>query len=173
MRSSVVIAGVAAVVAVLLIGGWLLFGNQQPNAVGAGSEPAAPLTELHWPPESSGLPSASHRPEPYPTVPSAQVRAEDDVIPSMRTGQNGRQLLVPVVDADCMREEVRLLGEHADRVEVEIRTVAKPVPASVSVDSHGSYSCGWMTYGNGPHAAVELAAPLGERAVVIHREPKR
>ena len=42
---------------------------------------------------------------------------------------DGRRLLVQVMETDCTTGEVRLRGEHQDRVEVEVRTVVKsPLP---------------------------------------------
>jgi hypothetical protein len=165
MRSSVVIAGVAAVVAALLIGGWFLLGDREPGAAGASAPTPAPLTELTWPPDPS---TSGPRPDPYPTVPSGQVQmGQDDLrVKGMRTA--GNRLLIPVVDADCAYEEVWLLGEHGDRVEVEIRLQFRPEPG-VTTTPGATYGCGWMSYGDGPYAAVELRAPLGDRRVVINR----
>lgn len=169
MRNSLVIASVAAAVAaLLLVGGWLLFGGRQPGTGAPGSGPPAPVTHLTWPPDPSGLPIASRPPDPYPTVPAAQVRAENHD-PSVRIGDGGRQLLIPVLDSDCVREEVRLLGEHADSVEVEVRLTPGLPPPSVSVAPDGSYGCMGFRNGFGPHAVIELHAPLGGRPVIIHR----
>lgn len=166
MRSSILIAGAAALVAAMLVGGWFLLGHREPVNTAGSSEPA-PLTTLQRPHHSS----TSSKRDPFPAVPSAQIQAEQETFSRLRTGKDGRQLLVPVFDSDCSFEEVRLLAEHRDRVEVEIRTVVKPPPPGTSIAPDGSYGC--MSYNalNGPHAAVELRSPLGERAVVIHREP--
>jgi hypothetical protein len=162
-RGSLVIAGAAAgVAAVVLLGIWMLAGRQsEPAAAGSGP---APTTLLSWPPDPS---DGSRPPDPYPTVPSAQIRAEHDNSWKVRTGDGGRRLLVALMDTDCSREEVRLLGEHTDRVEVEIRHVAKPPPPSASLAPGGHYTC--MSFGtsDGPHALIELREPLGERAVVL------
>lgn len=175
MRNSIAIAAVAAAVAALLIGGWFLL-KPAPGGTATGSSGSgpAPTTELAWPSYPYGPPSTG-APEPYPTIPSAQVRTESqDAYGStrVRTARDGRQLLLPVVDSDCMAEEVRLLGQHPDRVDVEIRNVAKPPPPSVSVAPDGSYGCLGISNGagQGPHAAIDLTAPLGQRTVVIHRE---
>lgn len=171
MRSSIVIAGAAALVAAMLLGGWFLLGNRGPEDAATGSPQPAPLTTLERPYGSSGVPSTSSRRDPFPTVPSTQVQAEDEHDPRMRTGKDGRQLLVPVFDSDCSSEEVRLLAEHHDRVEVEIRNIAKPPPPGASIAPDGSYGCSSFRYGDGPYAAVELRAPLANRTVVIDHEP--
>jgi hypothetical protein len=170
MRRSILVVGAAALVTALLLGSWLLSGNREPDVAASGAP--APLTKLTWPQGTSGIPSASSRSDPYPIVPSAQVQAGDGHVPTMRTEDDGRRLLIPVFDTDCSREDVRLLGEQADRVEVEIRTVVKPVPSGATVAADGSYGCSSFRYGDGPHAVVELRAPLGTRTVVIEHEPK-
>jgi hypothetical protein len=166
MRSSIVIAGAAALVAAMLLGGWFLLGHRGPEDTTTGSPQPAPLTTLERPPGSS----TSSRRDPYPTVPSTQVQADDGHDPRMQTGKDGRQLLIPVYETDCSLEEVRLLAERHDRVELEIRTIVKPVPPGASIAADGSYGCMSYLPLNGPHAAVELRAPLGNRTVIIDRE---
>jgi hypothetical protein len=168
MRGSFVIAGAAAAVAaVLLAGGWLLLGNRGAVEAGAPTSGVAPTTVLSWPPDPS---DGSRPPDPYPTVPPAQLKAEHDYSWKVRTGDGGRRLLIGLFESDCSAEEVRLLGEHADRVDVEIRMVAKPPPPHVTIGPDGSYGCFGYGTSDGPHAMIDLAAPLGERAIVIHRE---
>jgi hypothetical protein len=184
MRNSVAVAGVLAVVAaVLLIGAWFLLADRDPArpvAAGTGSPAegtaprasgtAAPTTSLNWngPPRPVGQPSESQA-RPYPTVPPAQVRPIGrQVGPTVRTGDGGRRVFVEVLDGQCVLEEVRLLAEHADRVEVEVRTIGKPPPPGASVAPDGSYGCAEISAGDGPHAVIDLRAPLGERAVVVH-----
>jgi hypothetical protein len=166
-RSSWVIAGAAAAVAaVLLAAGWFLLGRPEAGEAGAAPPAVAPTTVLSVPPDPS---DGSTPPDPYPTVASDRVRG-DHVSPwTVRTGSDGRQLLVQVADTDCYGEEVRLRGEHADRVDVEIRMVAKPPPPGVSVAPDGSYGCGSYGSADGPYAVLELREPLGDRAVVIDR----
>jgi hypothetical protein len=173
MRGSTAIAGAAALVAALLLGAWFLFGDRESPAAEPGSPPGpAPTTNLEFPPVSSGLPSGSRAADPYPIVPSDQVRAETDGLTlELRTGDGGRQLLVPAFDLACLREEVWFLGEHPDRVEVEIRSIAKPPPPGVSVRPDGSYDCGITMYSLPPHAVISLRSPLGTRTVVVTRKP--
>jgi hypothetical protein len=149
----------AAVAAVLLVGAWLLLGG--PTRAQAGNPVAddvARTTELTTPPDPS---DGSTPPRPFPTVPSAQVRGEHVSPWGVRTGTDGRQLLIQLVETDCFSEEVRLLGEQADRVEVELRTVAKPPPPSAEIGPDGSYGC--MGYGSadGPYAVVDLRDAIG------------
>lgn len=121
-------AGAAtAVVAVLPAGAWLVLGGaKQVQAGNAVPGDVVRTTELSSPPDPS---DGSSPPRPFPTVPSAQVRGQHVSPWGVRTGSDGRQLLVQLMETDCSSEEVRLLGEHADRVEVELRTVAKPPAA--------------------------------------------
>jgi len=169
-RNGWVAAGFAAgVAAVLLVGAWLLLGGR--DTVQAGTDPgpeAAATTRLSFPPDPS---DGSTPPDPYPTVPAAQRQGEEVGPAGIRTGADGRRLLVQVMDTDCSSEEVRLLGEHDDRVEVEIRTVAKPPPPGVSIGPDGSYGCMGLGTSDGPYAVVDLAKPLGQRAVDVQRVP--
>lgn len=168
-RSSWVIAGVAAgVLAVLLVGAVLLLGGREP--VGSGDIPpeAAATTVLRHPPDPS---DGSDPPDPFPTVSSAQLRGDGVSAWLVRTADGGRRLLVQVTESDCSREEVRLLGEHADRVELDVRTVTKPPPPGASVGPDGSYGCMAFSPANGPYAVIDLRAPLGDRPVVIRRAP--
>jgi hypothetical protein len=164
MRNSIAVAAIVAAVAALLLGGWFLLNS--PGSTSAGGP--APTTLLV-------LPSGSTRPA-YPTVPPEQVRlvTDDGYAPlDVRTTNDGRQLLIPMHDLECFTEEARLLAEHPDRVEVEIRALAKPPPPGTTLDANGSYICASFEYNGleqGPHAAVDLAAPLGARSVVIHRK---
>lgn len=165
-RSSWGIAGaVAGVAAVLLVGAWLLLGGRDTGR--AGSTPLATTTVLSWPPDPS---DGSDPPDPYPTVPSTQMRGDDMSAWAVRTDADGR-LLVQARESDCSADHVRLLGEHPDRVEVEIRTVAKPPPPGVTIGPDGSYGCMSSGGSEGPYAVIELAEPLGDRAVVIDRQP--
>jgi hypothetical protein len=160
-------AAAAGVAAALLVGAWLLLGGQDPGQQAAAAPPGvAATTVLSQPPDPS---DGSEPPDPYPTVPSAQMRGDQVSTSKVRTDRDGRRLLVRLTELDCLSEEARLLGEHPDRVEVEIRTVAKPPPPSVSVGPDGSYGC--MGYGasDGPYAVIELREPLGDRTVVIRR----
>ncbi len=166
-RGAWVIAGAAGgVAAVLLAGGWFLLDRPETGAAGATTPEVAPTTVLSFPADPS---NGSMPPNPYPTVPSERMRGDDTYSSQVRTGAGGRRLLVQVTDSDCYGEEVRLLGEHADRVEVEIRMVAKPPPPGVSIGPDGSYGCASYGPANSPYAVVELREPLGDRAVVIHR----
>jgi hypothetical protein len=165
MRRSDVLAIVAAAVTVMLLGGWLLLNQREPNATGTGSSDPAPLTELRRP---SGGHSSSPRPDPYPRVPSAQIKNGDRGSLDVRTAENNRQLLVPVFDTDCGFDEVRLLAEHGDRVEIEIRHVVKPKPATVTAAPDGSYGCVSYQPINAPkHAVITLRAPLGQRDIAV------
>lgn len=165
-RNSWGIAGVAAgVAAVLLGGGWFLLGGR--DTVQAGTEPEmAATTTLSWPADPS---DGSQPRDPYPTVPSAQVRDEQLAGWGVRTAADGRRLFVQLSDSACASEEARLLGEHPDRVDVEIHMVAKPLPPDVSVSPDGSYGCVGMSGSDGPYAVIDLSEPLGEREVVVRR----
>jgi hypothetical protein len=168
-RSVWVIAGAVAGLAVVLVGAWLVLAGRGPDAAGAGAKrPTVALTtELSWPPDPS---DGSNPPDPYPTVPSAQMRGDRMSAWMVRT--DGPRLLVQVMETDCTTDEVRLLGEHPDRVEVEIRTVVKPLPASVTANAGTKgVVCGGVMTSDGPYAVVELSKPLGERTVEIHRVP--
>jgi hypothetical protein len=168
-RSSWVIAGAAAgVAAVLLVGAGLVFGGRETDRAGATTSGPAPTTVLSHPADPSG---GSRRPDPYPTLPSGQVRGDHASSWMVRTDGDGTRLLVQLIETDCSAEEVRVLGEHPDRVEVEIRTVAKPPPPSATFGPGGSYGCVGFSPADGPHAVVELREPLRERAVVIRRDP--
>jgi hypothetical protein len=164
-RSSRVIASVAAgVVVVLLVGAWLLFGERETAPAGTTAADVAATTELSWPPDPS---DGSRPPDPYPTVPSARVRSADTRL--VRTAADGRRLLVQLSESDCSSEEARLLGEHPDRVEVEIRLVLRP-PSS-SAGAVGGYVCGGIMVSDGPYAVIDLREPLEGRAVLVRREP--
>jgi hypothetical protein len=166
-RTSWVIAGAAGGVAVvLLVGAWLLLGGRDAVQAGTTRPDVAATTVLSWPPDPS---DGSKPPEPYPTVPSERVRGEHVGVSTVRTDGGGRRLLVQLMETDCSGEEVRLLGEHPDRVEVEVRTVLKPPPPSVSIGPDGSYGCMGIGVSDGPYAVIELREPLGDRAVVVHR----
>jgi len=168
-RSWVTAGAAAAVAAVLLVGAWLVLGGaKQVQAGNAVPGDVARTTELTSPPDPS---DGSSPPRPFPTVPSAQVRGQHVAPWGVRTGADGRQLLVQLMETDCSGEEVRLLGEHADRVEVELRTVAKPPPPSAEIGPDGSYGCVGVGSADGPYAVVELRDPLGDRDVVIRRSP--
>jgi hypothetical protein len=169
-RSSWSIAGVAAgTAAVLLVGAWLLLGGRDTGQAGTAlPSAAATTTVLAWSPDTS-YGAKPPNPNPYPTVPSAQVRGDHVSDRAVRTDGGGRRLLVRVTDSDCSGAEVWFLGEYPDRVEVEIRPVAKPPPPGVSIGSDGSYGCVSIGTSDGPHAVIELQEPLGDRAVVIHR----
>ena len=163
-------AGAAAAVAVvLLVGAWLLLGG--PERVPAGnSAPSdvARTTVLTASPDPSDGSTPSR---PFPAVPSAQVRGEHVSPWGVRTGADGRQLLVQLMDTECSSQEVRLLGEHPDRVEVELRTVAKPLPSGAEVGPGGGYGCVGIGSAEGPYAVIDLGEPLGGREVVIHGFP--
>jgi hypothetical protein len=166
-RGSWVIAGAAAgVAAVLLAGGWFLLDRPETDAAGASTPEVAPTTVLSFPADPS---NGSPPPNPYPTVPSERVRGDDAYSSRVRTSTDGRRLLVQVTESDCFGEEVRLRGEHADRVEVEIRPVAKPPPPGVSTGPDGSYGCMSYSAADGSYAVIELREPLGDRAVVLDR----
>lgn len=106
----------------------------------------------------------------FPAVPAAQVESEH-MFPVARRAPDGRQLLVPVPEHDCAHDEVRLAGEHLDRVELEVRSITKPPPADAEIRPGGDYACSYMVYGSplagGPHAIVQLRSPLGGRKVRI------
>jgi hypothetical protein len=167
-RSVWVITGAVAGVAVVLLGAWLVLAGRGSEPTGSGPPPAtvASTTELSWPPDPS---DGSNPPDSYPTVPSAQMRGEHLSAWMARTDDDGRRLLVQVLETNCSTDEVRLLGEHTDRVEVEIRTVATSLPAHPG--SGKGFVCGGVIPADGPYAVVDLNEPLGERTVVIHRVP--
>lgn len=158
----------AGVAAVLLVGAWLLFGGRETEQAGTTSPDVVTTTVLNWPPDPS---DGSNPPDPYPTVPSAQVRGDHVSAWMVRTDGDGRLLMVQLTESDCSREVVRVLGQHPDRVEVEIQTVAKPPPPSASVGPDGSYGCMSFSALDGPFAVIELHEPLEDRTVVIHRVP--
>jgi hypothetical protein len=158
-RSVWVIAGAVAGVAVVLLTVFLLAGRETVPA-STGPEVVS-TTTLSWPPDPS---DGSNPPDPYPTVPSAQMRGDRMSAWMVRT--DGPRLLVQVLETDCTTDEVRLLAEHADRVEVEIRTVVKSLPTTP-----GGFVCGGVMPADGPYAVINLTEPLGDRAVEIHRVP--
>jgi hypothetical protein len=156
--------GVAGAVAVLLLGLWLLLAGRDPvpGKATATQPGVATTTKLSYPPDPS---DGSKPPNPYPTVPSTQMRG--DRVSAWMVRTDGQRLLVQVMETDCSTDEVRLLGEHSDRVEVEIRTVLK---SSLPNAAPGKgFACGGVITADGPYAVVELTEPLGDRAVVIHR----
>lgn len=166
MRNSWAIAGAAAVVAaVLLVGAWFLLGGQGTGQAGTNPPEVASTTVLSRPPDPS---DGSKPPDPYPTVPLAQLQGDHAPAGMVRTDADGRRLLVQLTELDCWSEEVRLLDEHRDRVEVEIRMVAKPPPPSAGSSPDGSYGCVSYSRSDAPHAVIELREPLGNRAVVLH-----
>jgi hypothetical protein len=116
--------------------------------------------------------SDTRTPQPFPTVPDAQVEGDHPLGP-IRTGTDGRQLMVPLEDGHCGGEEAKLLGESGDRIEVEIHPLPMPAPATppsgVTRRPDGSYDYGCLTYANsnGPYAVIDLRAPLGTRKIVV------
>jgi hypothetical protein len=171
MRRFVPIAAIVGAVAALLVGGWLLIAGRDLGAAAAGPGTTAPTTRLPSMTYSSETPEA---PQPFPSVPDAQVGGNHP-LGSIRTGVDGRQLLVPLQDGQCGGEEARLLGEYGDRIEVEIHTLPMPAPASpppgVTVSPDGSYSYGCVSFApaNGPYAVIDLRDPLGTRKIVVHQ----
>lgn len=164
MRRSNLLAVIAAAVTVILVGGWLLLSQRGPS----GSADPAPVTQLRRP---SGSYSSSSRPDPYPRVPSAQVKNGDHGRLDVRAAEDGRQLLVPVFETDCSFDEVRLLSELSDRVEIQIRLVGKPKPATVTAAPDGSYGCmSGLPMNAQKHAVITLHAPLGARDIVVDHE---
>jgi hypothetical protein len=163
MRRSNLLAIAAATVTVILLGGWLLLSQGELGGTGAGSRDPAPLTELRRPSRSY---SSSPQSDPYPRVPSAQIK--NGSIFDVRAAADGRQLLVPVFDTDCSFDEVRLLSEQGDRVEIQIRMIGKPKPATLAAAPDGSYSClSGQSMGAQKHAVITLQTPLGARDVVL------
>jgi hypothetical protein len=158
----VIAAAAAGVAVVLLAGAWLLLGERETVKAGATPPEVAPTTELSWQPDPS---DGSTPANPYPTVPPAQLRGNDMSAWMIRTDKAGRRLFVQVMETDCTTDEVRLRGEHQDRVEVEVRTVIKPV-----LSAPGGYACGGVFTADGPYAVLELSEPLGDRAVVVDRQ---
>ena len=168
-RTPWMIAAVVALATVLLMGVWLVVaGPQRVQAGNAVPDDVARTTVLSSPPDPS---DGSAPPRPFPTVPSAQVRGQHVAPWGVRTGSDGQQLLIQVMETDCSDEEVRLRGEYPDRVEVELRTVAKPPPPGAEIGPDGSYGCGGIGTADGPYAVIDLRGPLGDRDVVIHRSP--
>lgn len=164
---AVAVAGVVvAVVAVL--GGIFVFSDPEGEA-GAGNGPAtgpAPTTRLIL--SNSGPAPSGTRPTPddrFPPVPSEQL--DGIVTPVARTA--GPNLYIPVQEDDsCTRDEVWPRGEHADRVEVEIRSLVNTSAHGVSLDANGN-GCLGRVHSDGPYAVIELAEPLGDRRLVVNR----
>jgi hypothetical protein len=155
----------AVVAAVAVLGGIFVFAEDE-TAPAAGP---APITRLSLPePDPSGMEPVPD--DPYPPVPNEQV--DGNVIGVPRTG--GRNVYIPVQDNDCSRQQVWPRGQHADRVEVEIRTLPVELPTGITTDAegNGSYGCLGSAHGDG-HAVIELAEPLGDRRLVVtyHFDP--
>lgn len=153
---------VAAVVVVL--GGIFLFAGGPGDQAGRQAGPA-PTTRLPMAgPDPSGTrPTGS----PYPRVPDEQV--DGSLVPPARTA--GRTLYIPVRDGECVREEAWPRGEHADRVEVEIRFLPVPIPSDATTGPDGTVEFGCFGYGEEdvPYAVIELTEPLGDRRIVVKR----
>ena len=157
----IAVAGVVVAVGVVL-GGIILFAGDESESGGGQAAGPAPTTSLDLPwPDPSGTEPVPD--DPYPKVPSEQV--DGDLRGVARTA--GRNLYIPVLDGDCGKEQAWLLGEHADRVAVEIRSLPFPPPSGVTPDANGSYGC--MAYSplSESHAVIELAEPLGDRRLVV------
>jgi hypothetical protein len=163
-KVSIPVAVAGAVVAVVaVLGGIFVFAGDESESGGGQAAGPAPTTtlDLPWRDPSSTEPVPV---DPYPPVPSEQV--DGGLLGEARTA--GRTLYVPVSDNECLREQVWPRGEHADRVEVEIRDLPTPPQPGVTTAADGSYGC--MTYDGGPpglHAVIELAEPLGDRRLVV------
>jgi hypothetical protein len=167
MPKSVAIAGVVVAVLAIALGGWFVVSRKDSGTAGASGQPAAaPTTRLSVYSYPSGTPTA----QPYPTVPEAQLTGDGRARNWIRTRANGRQLLVPLADDDCSREEARLLGEYGDRVEVEIHPLPMPLPSGATPGPDGTYAYGCMTMlgDNNLYAIIDLHDPLGARKVSVH-----
>ncbi|HET9139232.1 hypothetical protein [Actinophytocola sp.] len=168
MRNWLAVTAVTGVVTgLLVVGGVLLWGRDADDggrrAAAAGP---APTTSLPATPDHS---MGARAPEPFPAVPNEQVDDGDEAgLPlRVRTGEGGRTLMVPLQDSDCSGEEARLLGEYADRVEVELRTFGKPPPPGTTLGPDGSYGCVSFGPSDNPYAVIMLDGPLGDRRVII------
>ncbi len=166
---SLAVAAAVAMVAVLLVGVWLVLdGPRSAEAGNAVPDDVARTTVLTAPPDPS---DGSTPPQPFPTVPSAQVQGQHLAPWGVRTAAEGRQLLVQLLETECSSEEAHLRGEHPDRVEVDLRTVVKPPPRNADIGPDGSYGCVGIGTADSPYAVIDLRIPLGDREVVIHRSP--
>jgi hypothetical protein len=164
----IAVAGVVVAVGVVL-GGIFVFAGDESESGGGQAAGPAPVTRLSLP-ESDPSGTEPVPDDPYPPVPSEQV--DGDLVGMPRTG--GRNVYIPVQDNDCSRQQVWPRGEHADRVEVEIRTLPVELPTGITTDAegNGSYGCLGSAHGDG-HAVIELAEPLGDRRLVVtyHFDP--
>lgn len=157
-----VVAVVGAVAVVL--GVIFVFATTEGEARPGNGQPAGPAPTTQLPssnPDPSGTEPAPDK--PYRPVPAEQV--DGHLVIAARTA--GRTLYIPVQDNDCIREEVWPRGEHADRVNVEIRPFATPPPPGVTTGADGSYYCGGDVDLDGLYAVIELAEPLGDRRLVL------
>jgi hypothetical protein len=157
---------VAGVIVVVLAGIFVFATTEGETTPGSGQTAGpAPTTQLRLSyPDPSGMEPTPD--SPYQPVPDEQV--DGNLITAALT--EDRTLYIPVQDLECIRDEVWSRGEHADRVEVEIRPVAVPPPPGVTTGADGSYGC--MSYSSsvdGPYAVIELTEPLGNRRLVVEQ----
>jgi len=165
MGSKVQAAAVAGAILVVLVGIFVFATTEGETAPGGGqARGPAPTTQLRlsYPDPSGTEPTPD---SPYQPVPDEQV--DGNLINAARTA--GRTLYIPVRDNECIREEVWPRGEHADRVEVEIRPLVVPLPPGVTTGADGSYGCMSYRGTDGPYAVIELAEPLGDRRLVVEQ----
>ncbi len=121
---------VAGVIVVVLAGIFVFATTEGETTPGSGP---APTTQLRRPyPDPSGTEPAPDNPYP-PPVPSEQV--DGKLLVPARTA--GRNLYIPLQDNECTREQAWSRGEHADRVEVEIRFVLATTPSGMTTDANG------------------------------------
>lgn len=161
-KIGVPVAGVVVVIVAVLGGIFLFAGDEREPDSGQAAGPA-PTTRLSAPDvDPSGTEPVPD--DPYPPVPSAQV--DGPLTGHVRTA--GRNLYIPVSDsAECPREQVWPHGEHADRVEVDIRATPPPGMTTDAQGNGGYFSYGCGAGPDGPYAVIELAEPLGDRRLVV------
>ncbi len=166
MGNKVWIPVAVAGVIVVVLAGIFVFASTEEEAGSGSRQPAgpAPTTQLRLSyPDPSGMEPTPE--SPYRRVPDEQV--DGNLITAARTA--GRTLYIPVTDLECIREEVWPRGEHADRVEVEIRPLAVPPPPGATTGADGDYGCMSYSGADGPYAVIELAEPLGDRRLVVEQ----
>ena len=169
-KISVPLAVAGAVVAVVAVLGAIFVFSDTDGEAGSGSgQPAgqAPTTQLTLSNPQQNPSGTESKPDTsFPPVPAEQV--DGILVPVARTA--GRNLYIPVQDDDaCTRDQVWPRGEHADRVEVEIRTFPITPPSGITTDANGNGSLGCLgrVHSDGPYAVIELAEPLGDRRLVV------